>query len=354
MLVHVTRSAFPPSLDDYWLQVDTYGVTNFEMLLDGCEFAGWSLPASTLSGHPVWFQLTKGSLAAGQRMLREAEASGDADAAKNLRALLPELEKWSGSIIAVGLIHGGPHRADPVDGHFRGRIFAPVHQVTPMTNPVDTTSGSALSRLAPFAHTAAQLTNRVAGGDDEYRHMLEVIEAAGNTIPDWARVKLNSVAGTWYDAANERACGWIFESQLAAQFAVPLCRELSDRNRVDLEVQIKPDVEKKAVRWAVDALIEIDGTPLPVEFKLNRDAEADLPSQLRRYSGPSTLTKKTAKRQRTWRVEHPFVLLVDNQGTALFRSGEPHDLDGSVIERGAFTPESVEDLRSTLARVIAG
>lgn len=352
MLVHVTRSAFPPSLDNYRDQIESDGVTNFELLLAGDGFDGWSLPASTMSGHPVWFQLTATSVSSARSVVRQAEAVGDTEAADHVRALLPEIEHWAGSLIAVGLVDGDPYRSTPLDSHFRGRIYAPVSRLTPLSTPVRTTTGSKLSDLGPFAHTAAQLTNRLVGGDDEYRRMLRIVEQQGNTVPPWARVELNATRGDWWSTANDSTCSWLSELQLADQFAIPLSRELADRRRVLREVNVQPDSEKRRVRWAVDALIFIDGVPIPVEFKRNRDLEADLPRQLRRYSGPATARKPAGSRRPEWRIEHPYVLVVDNIGIDVFESGvQVTGMADLSIERGAFTAKGVLAFRRALSEL---
>lgn len=350
MLVHVTRSAFPPSLGNFWEQIESDGATNFELLLERRGFDGWSLPASTMSGHPVWFQLTATSVSSARSVIRQADDVGDSEAADHIRTLLPEIERWAGSLVAVGLVDGGPYRSTPVDGHFKGRIFAPVGRLTPLSNPVSTTSGSKLSDLGPFARTASQLTNRLVGGDQEYRRMLRIVEQEGNTIPAWARVKLNARTGNWQSTANDVTCSWLSELQLADQFAIPMCRDLADRRRVLREVGVQPDSEKRRVGWAVDALITLDGVPIPVEFKLNREAEADLPRQLRQYSGPASARKLEGSRRQEWRIEHPYVIVIDHVGADVYASGvRIVGMPDLSIERGDFTPARVRAFRDALS-----
>jgi hypothetical protein len=355
MLVHVTRSAFPRLAEDYWSQIDNDGQTNFEMLRAGVSFGGWSLPVTSMTGHPVWFQITKTSYTSACGLLRDAESDGDEELAAEIRNLLPELERWSGSLVAVGRVHGAVHRSTPVDSHFRGRIFAPVVDITPLTAPVPTTMGSKLSAVSAFAHTASQRTNRLIGGNTEYALMLREVRRAGNAVPPWAEVDINAVHGDWLTIANDVQCSWLSESQLADQFAIPLCREMADRRRVNVEVNIRPDAVARKVGWAVDALIEIDGTPLPVEFKLDRRGEADLRAQLLQYTGPSAAEKSTGARVKRWRVDHPFVLVVDRVSADLYENGErASGHKAAQLLRGQVTHESIAELRSTLADRIRG
>jgi hypothetical protein len=323
MLVHVTRSKFPDRLEDYLEQIENDKMTNFEMLLKGRSFYGWSLPKSAMENHPVWFQVTATSNQNALKLLKEAEAAGNKTAVRRIKALLPEIERCAGSVVAVGRVTGRPFRSTPVDSHFMQAFYAPVGDVTPLDVPVLTTSGSQLSSLAVFAHSAAQKTNRLVGGNEQYNKMLADIRKAGNTIPDWATgLDLSVAKGDWMAVANDLECSWIQESQLAEQFAIPLCRELADSRRVYREVIIRPDTVSGRGRNRADALFVIDETPLPVEFKLDRTLETDLKKQLLQYTGPAVAIHKMKTRQKSWRTEHSFVLVIDRRSVDLYENGE--------------------------------
>jgi hypothetical protein len=169
-----------------------------------------------MKNHPVWFQVTATSSQNALKLLKEAEAAGNKAAVRRIKSLLPEIERCAGSVVAVGRVTGSRVRSKPGDSHFKQAFFAQVSDVTPLEVPVLTTSGSKLSSLAVFAHSNAQKTNRLVGGNEENNKMLKEIRKAGNTIPDWATGLALSVAkGDWTTVANDLGCSWIQESQLA-------------------------------------------------------------------------------------------------------------------------------------------
>lgn len=298
---------------------------------------GWSVLKSAMTGHPLWFQVTGNSVAHAQEALDEATRRGSKQEVLHLRQLQEPIEAHAGQLVAVGRITGSTVLGRGVDDHFRGRAFAPVSDLTPLRHPVPTGAGHPLNDLSPFAAAAAQRTNRLVASDAEYRDMLSIVESAGNQIPQWAKVKID-MAKDWMDVANDVGAGFVDETRLAGQFGIPLLRALSDNGRVAEQVHVQPDSIKKRTRWKVDAVVTVGGSPLPVEFKLSKEAEPDLAAQLDQYTGPAELSKKTAKRITKWRTEHPYVLVVDGEGAFLFRSSK---LDPSVpqplLKRGGIT-----------------
>ena len=88
---------------------------------------------------------------------------------------------------------------------------------------------------------------------------------------------------------------------------------------------------------------------MPVEFKLSRKAEHDLSGQLAQYSGPSVLTKK----KRKWRVEHPYVLVVDNEGLFLYKNAKIcSEVAEPLIQRGNFTDSMLEETTELLHHIL--
>lgn len=352
MLVHLTRCSFPADLSDYRLQVKEFGQSTLEDLLELSDISGWSLPASSMAGHPVWFQVTASSIKQGKACLGEARTRGTKGEVRDLERLQRVIEAHAGRVISVGRITGSAVAGRGVDKHFRGRIFAPVADLTVLSHPVPADARSDLSELSPFAHAAAQRTNRLVGSDEEYERMLAIVEQAGNRIPKWARVRINA-SDDWVEVANETGANWIDEDQLKGQFGIPLARELSDNRRVITEVRAQPDRVKKRSRCMVDGLIQVGGVPLPVEYKLSRRAESDLAGQLVQYAGPGVFDKKGKRTTRSWRTEHPYVLVIDGEGMFVYSGGEPAGgVKSPLLRRGKINNQSILEARECLESLL--
>ena len=345
MNVYIARFSLPRSLDELDMMLESDGRTDLQVLLDE-EDVAWQMPRSCFTGDVVFFQLGNKAPAQLRHLKRSAQIESDQELVDELTGMETTIDRCAGSLVAVGRVGGRPFE-DAFDSgrrHFRGRIFAPVTDIAAFRSPVRVVGDSPLTELSAFA-PAGPVTHRMFDSDDAYQQTLQAVEAQGNAVPAWAGRSLEVIAGddpvVLLGRARDPGAGFFNEAHLRLHLAGPICAALSDEGRVRSEVRVNKLGRNPGI---ADYMIWLDGTPVPVEAKLNVTAEHDFLGQVEKYTGP-------ARFGRGERIEHNLVLAIDRAGVYLLRDGSWVDEpEVPAIQRTSLTASTIERFRHRVLR----
>ncbi len=324
MNAYVTRLAFPGSLEALNRMLDNnQGRTDLDVVLAE-EPLHWSLPRSVFSNDIVFFQCTLTSRSNFESVLTEAGASRDRRAKDYLLRSKDIVWQSSGKLIAVGRIEARAVLAEEQAGaHFRQRTFAPVGRVHRFKSPLEVVAPSRLAVNLEFC-SGGNLSNRAFGTNRSFQQVIRALVAGGNKLPGFlrgARVRpvnggepLN--AGNWIDYVKSGDAGFLLEAHLRLNFSDFLLRAVSSRGRLHEEVRVETGGGQVAV---VDNVILVGTELVPVEIKLNIEAEPDFLGQIRKYTR-ATLQAKNGRE--LGHVNHGVVLSVDSRGVYLLKDAK--------------------------------
>jgi hypothetical protein len=315
MNVYIARFSLPTSLDDVQEMIDRKERTDLEDVLAGDIDLEWSMPRSCFTRDVVFFQLGMKSPVQLRSLIWQSESVGEVALTRRLKGLVEPVTDSAGCLIACGRVGGRPFEDVPGSGHFRGRIFAPIENITPFEHRLRVV-GSDLANIPVFA-PAGPVTHRMFTSQDDYDLTRAAIRARGNRLPRWTGVRLTDFRECSPMEGLARATasdvGFFSEDHLCLHFAEPFCRAISDDNRVWRQVAVRHTRSELVGRRVVDFVITVDGVPVPVEAKLNVTAEHDLLKQVRAYTGPLSC--------RHGSIRHATVIVVDRAGVYLFQRG---------------------------------
>lgn len=358
MQAFVVRVTIPDSIDDLRGQIqfhlgdqdsDMFGQSDLEMLLSSSS-TDWSVPKHVMDGDIIMFQVSANARSKAKRLLPQLEALPDDDPDYvGMSFGLMAAERYAGRVVSIGRI-AGQASFDTAGPHFRSRHYADVVDLQEVD--VEVIGKKPFSQWPEFkAH--GPVAYRQFTSDERYREFISMFDGVDEPLPSWVTREPVTVYNnikvsrdTWMGMAQRSDFGFALENAVRFYYADWLLRDLSDRRILYAEVAASgPDVRDG---W-VDNVILVDNMPVPVEVKINAQAESHLFDQLNRYRNATQLTTKSktlADRH------HDIVLLVDQTGIYITDSSTT-DLGEPSLAREDTTEQSVLKLRGVLEQRVA-
>lgn len=347
---YVARFVYPDDIETLADMFEARDMPDFDLILNE-QPVDWAMPKSCLVGDVVFFQLGLRSPANLRKAIRQARENGVEGAAlQYLIDTIDDVDSRAGSLVAVGRVSDRPFAGSGGPAaHFKGRVFAPISDLTSFDTPVLATGISPLTRLPAFA-SAGPVTHRMFSSDASYQATLDFIDKTTG-LPSWLRRTYVGEAvdptapGSWAARIARSNTGWFSEDHLRLGFAGPFAQAISDGRKVDEEVPITDlvGVRKSGI---VDYVVRIGRIPVPLEAKLSHTAERDFLRQIRKYTGPALA--------RSERYDHGVVLAIDSSGIYVLVKGQwlGSGNGDPYLPRRDLSLDAIKQLRHELRRLI--
>lgn len=311
----ISNISFPRTIDELKFFVKDVGRFNVEEILMFSE-TEWTAPKWAVKGDIVFFFHAKTAI---QRIrhLKIILKDNQKSLKDDYDILIDGLERaeklynqYGGKIFAVGRILDKPHY-DYQEGdeiyHWKTRIYAPIGDIKTLQNPVD------ISEFSDFIRISRQSAiTPVLGGDFielrniiiKQKNLLPVYVTQGRASP-LPLSKINK--DNWLYLTQEYRCRFYLEMQFRKFYVDYLLSAISDQKKIFSECAC---YRKGKPTGYVDNCILFNKRWVPVEVKLNFDAERDLISQLKQYTDVERIVLERG-RECDEKIDRQFVIIID-------------------------------------------
>lgn len=260
-------------------------------------------------------------------------------------------DNYAGTIFAIGQVVSKPyHHSEAGDlNHWKSPIYAEIDRVATLENPlhvsnfrdvVSLTRGGAITPV--FGREFDVVRDRIV---------------AKNQVPSFFTdcsakpLPLREITSTnWMSISGKYRRSFILEQEFRACYVDYLLQGISDDGKLYRECRTKKTVRGKNKIGFVDNVIMFDGRYLPVEVKLNIDAEKDLPSQCEQYCHVSNLllTDDVSVPRRKTYCEN--VLVIDTDRIYLYTS-KTKSID-AILSLDGLEQESLPKIKKIIVEAI--
>jgi hypothetical protein len=383
----ISTIAFPKELDPF---IDTvcHGrpeqwATNTERLIEDIErgYTNWTAPHWGMVGDIVFFYhgaTAKAHITHVRLQLKhEIEHNrlkgsttvitvddGDAkyevelaDAEEELNSVLARArdlaDSYGGTLFACGRIAHPPMYVENTSIQHTGRIFADIGSLYRFANPLP------LKQLCEAVKIGKGTITNVYGS--AYTSLLALL-ARDNVLPDYLKTgapaddSLPTIdKQTWPDLASDRSVRFVHESQLRVYLLDYVLGELKDPNT--LLYQECHCASSNGSKGTADYFIRLNNRWIPVEAKLNLQAEPAIITQLQKYAGVTTFmpTKGRGLDRKVSASGSRLCLVFDQRGIYTVSAGEfvACSQQEPRWAREALNHESVAGIREELLQWVA-
>lgn len=357
----VTAFNFPSSLEelysDYLLEG---GQLDIEYLLHHKDYQTieWTVPKWAKPGDICMFYFAKTADVKLRRVQKEFDLRSsylNQPVKQGLDALLKHgwhyFNNYAGYIFAIGQVVGIPYyRKEPKElSHYKNTIYAEITGITILKNPLHISE----FRDVVFITRGATITPVFGREFDVVRERI----MDNNKVPDYFAncstkpIPLRSInSKNWMTITHEYRNSFILEGEFRACYVDYLLQGISDDGIVYRECRTKKRMRHKSKKGFVDNVILFNGKYLPVEVKLNIEAEPLLQKQCERYChlGSLFLTENLAVSRK--RVYGSNVLVVDTVGLYMYSSANRKI--NEIVNLDDIAQNSLDEIKEKIAEVL--
>ncbi len=323
----INNISFPKSLDELQVFIYKHGCFNVEDILQN-EDEYWTVPKWAKPGDIVFFMHSKTAIAKITALTTQLINHADQFSTEEFSAMDEWLkrgrklyEKFGGKIFAIGRVKGEPVYEnytddDDVPFHWNSRIYADIDSVIVLENPVD------ISEFNDFILVSRGPAITAVLGE-QFERLREIISKR-NRLPRYVRdsvaipIPLKDInKDNWISMANRYRRSFFLEIQFRSFYVDYLLPLLGDQKKTYRECRC---VKTGYPDSFVDNIIKFDGKYLPVEIKLDINAEKNIKGQTIKYCDVEKcyLTNKETKYIDFKSMYRSNVLIIDTYCIYLF------------------------------------
>lgn len=286
----INNISFPASLDELKVFIYEHGCFNVEDILQNDrEF--WTVPKWSKAGDIVFFMHSKTAISKITSLttkLNKTKYLYSTDEYELMSSWLKRgrslYNRYGGKIFAIGRVTGEPvyenyQDDDEVPFHWSSRIYADIDSVVVLENPIDISEFNSFILV-----TRGGAITPVLG--ESFEKLRSVI-GSKNKLPRYFResiatpVPLREInKSNWLQIAGQYRRSFFLEIQFRSFYVDYLLPLLGDQKKIYRECRC---VKKSNPDSFVDNIIKLNGRYLPVEVKLDINAEADIKGQVQKY-----------------------------------------------------------------------
>ena len=320
----IVNLTFPSTLEEVEYFKENDGKYNLEQVLEG-DYGGWTAPRWAKVGDIMFITHAK---TAGQKIsalktqLKNLEGHISEKKFNQYKKWLEEgkelFDKYNGRIVAVAKVIGMPEAEDTseeIDLHWKSRLYAEIDVFYSFENPVhvdecrDYFEINKTGAITPIFGDAFDKLKEKIMENNSVPNYLE--EAIATPLP---LTKINTE--NWMNISEEYRRSFMFEAQFRHYYVDYLLKTMSDRKKIYSECRcIKEGINPSFI----DNVIYFGNLYLPVEVKLNINAERDIKSQVRKYCYDDIIyLDKKGKSVNIEQVYANNVVIIDTEKMYLF------------------------------------
>jgi len=334
----ITTIGFPSAIDDLFYMLDKNEgmgeqISDLEVLLrfDPDFGVEWTSPKWITEGDILFFYHTKNAPQHITHLYNQiVKTSGTVSSVVTFLENALNLAKfYSGTIFGCAQISGSAIEAlEGENGHFKGRIFAPLGKVHIFNQPLSAKRFSEFVKIGQ--NTITPLYNR------EFEGIRQLL-AEENRLPEFLReARFGTLSfrdvnqENWSSISCSPTTRFIDEAQIRAYLLDYLLNEIKDKGTPLLEeCQCFRNIEQTGI---ADYFVSIKGHWIPVEAKLNILAERDILSQIGKYIHiDSFVPTKGAHRGRKFDTRKSSICLIaDQTGVFITQNKEFYKCDADT------------------------
>lgn len=289
----INNISFPTSLDELLnFYIYEHGTFNIEDILVE-EETYWTVPKWAKAGDIVFFMHSKTAISKITALKTKLMNSKGMYSENDFSEMLEWIERgrtlyrfYGGKIFAIGRVSGIPEYFSEDDElllHWGTRIYADIDSIMVLENPVD------ISKFNDFILVSRGSAITGVFGND-YKRLIDVI-GKSNKLPRYVTesisipIPINEInKNNWIELAGQYRRSFFLEIQFRSFYVNYLLPLLGDQKKIYRECRCCKDNNPDSF---VDNIIKIKGKYLPVEVKLDINAEADIKSQVTKYCNVS-------------------------------------------------------------------
>ena len=295
----------------------------------------WTVRPWMKAGDIVFFMCGKTSAKKAHKCLKQLEKEINKPDCKYTAEEIGEMQEYlkygtkicdqyAGYIFAIGMLSGTPYYEAPTKSniHWRSRVYAPIENIYYLKEkPI---SVDEISDIVTIAYQTA--ITPIYG--KEFETLLNLVKASVelpqiynnlNAVPEELSVHENQ---DWLSLVNKHKLHFHHETEFRTLFVDSFLGSLSTKPEIYRECACYKSSKTKPSY--VDNVIWIGNRLLPVEIKLNIQAEKDLKGQVKKYCNLTHLylEANTEKNNRAKDTYRGYVLIIDTNGIYLYKNNE--------------------------------
>lgn len=328
---HINNIACPKTLEEVEWFLDEHGCFNIEDVLYEANTSGyveWTVPKWCKAGDIVFFMHSKTSNSTISRLfteLRNTKQFYSESAYNKLSKALhhgKELyNQYGGKIFAIGMVEGIPFHDDffenyQQDLHWKAKIYAKIINLYCFSTPID------ISEFHDFIMISRQSAITPVFGK-EFDQLKQII-VRKNPVPKYFKESVSTILplskitpDNWIEISSKYRRSFFLEVQFRTYFVDYFLKYLGDNKTFFREC---PCIKNGSQRFFADNVIKIKRKYLPVEIKLNIEAERDLLTQLLQYCMTDYIILRENKIAYPENTYNQTVLVIDTFNVYLFNS----------------------------------
>ena len=351
----VNNISVPKTLEelyDYYL--DGNDAQNLIVEIDTVGSTEWTVPKWAKWGDIVLFMHAKTARSTLTKLRSEVNTKYDAENNKGVclkQSIEDQLafhKKYGGKIYAVGRINGKPDIVEINSGmHFKSKVFCKVDDLFLLEHPID------ISEFNSFI-TISKMSGITPVFGQPFENLKKLI-SQNNDVPEYFSYSYStpyphSIVNdeNWMRLGLEYRRAFTLEAQFRQCYVDYLLKRLGDQKTFYMEC---PCHKGSHPVTYVDNVIRIDKKLLPVEIKLNIEAEVSLESQCQQYCqlDKLTLKKKPVMDAKMENVVDDKVLVIDTFGVYIYHLKD-NKIDFLYDLGDLKTEEDIQELRKNIIK----
>lgn len=358
----INNIVFPKTLDEVMFYAAEHGCFNVEDILEE-DTTVWTVPKWAKIGDIVFFMHSKTSISTITRLkseLIDCDILYDEDDYKLLDEWLEKgrqlYKQYGGKIFAIGRVTGIPEYIADDDEeyetadyyHWKSKIYSEI-VVDVLENPID------ISEINDFIYVSRQSAITGVFGK-EYQKLKEIIKQK-NDIPLYFENSESQLLpfreindSNWISLTDEYRRSFMLEAQFRSYYVDYLLASIGDRKTFYRECRC---VKSGMPDSFVDNVIIINGQYLPVEVKLNVQAEKNIKQQVVKYTNDDyiVLSQKSGKSIDGAKIYSSKVLIIDTEGLYMYDS-DMDDIKDVYRLSKLIKQQDLEGLKSVVAKYL--
>lgn len=346
----ITSITFPDNISEYeeglLKSEELYGdkENDIESLLhfDPSNNIAWTAPKWLTSGDIMFFYLTKSFKIRTLKLLQVSP-----------RKLYPFIKSaddlanvYSGTIFACADISDSSFYDVGIYPHFKSKVFAPLNSVSVFKNPIP------LEDFKDFVKIRNGSITPIFG--EAFNNLINIISAK-NSLPKFLQNRKSEKGfyginkNNWINVSCDESKRFLNEHQLR-QFFIDYFIEYIKDDGSNL-LRECDCFRKGSLTGTADYFIKINKNWVPIEAKLNINAEKDIFKQIDKYINIDFIT--CGKRQATPN-KVPICLLIDQSGLYISFDGNfiGCDFGKPYLKRGEITQKVLKNAKKDLLTLI--